>query len=324
MKKLLLPLLFILAGMTCWADEYYIVGDASIGGFFPYVNSGTTNFNNCAFYGKIKAGSANGNGGLISWNSGTINATNCLVAPAEVEASALADYARPSASTTNCFKVDATDARLDSGELCYLLNESACYNPSWTQTIGTDALTVPFLTQGIVNKITEAGYATQFIPITDVTIPTGVEAFAGKINGNYLSLIAIEGAISKDDAVVLKGSEGFYSFVPTTGATPAAQNDLKAATTNTTSNGNQYCLGIVDDVVGFYKANTDIPAGEAYLETTSSVKGFTFVFDDDATGISDINVNLNVNEGAIYNIAGQRMNKMQKGINIINGKKILY
>ena len=28
-------------------------------------------------------------------------------------------------------------------------------------------------------------------------------------------------------------------------------------------------------------------------------------------------------EAAIYNLAGQRLNKIQKGINIVNGKKIL-
>ena len=32
---------------------------------------------------------------------------------------------------------------------------------------------------------------------------------------------------------------------------------------------------------------------------------------------------LNNQSGAIYNLAGQRLNKVQKGINIINGKKIL-
>ena len=43
----------------------------------------------------------------------------------------------------------------------------------------------------------------------------------------------------------------------------------------------------------------------------------------DATGISDVNVNLN-EDNAIYNIAGQRLQKMQKGINIVNGKKVLF
>ena len=28
-------------------------------------------------------------------------------------------------------------------------------------------------------------------------------------------------------------------------------------------------------------------------------------------------------EGAIYNLAGQRMNKMQRGINIVGGRKVL-
>ena len=34
-------------------------------------------------------------------------------------------------------------------------------------------------------------------------------------------------------------------------------------------------------------------------------------------------VNVNVNEGTIYNLSGQRLNKVQKGVNIINGKKVL-
>lgn len=39
------------------------------------------------------------------------------------------------------------------------------------------------------------------------------------------------------------------------------------------------------------------------------------------TGISDITADKAEGSGAIYNLAGQRIEKMQKGINIINGKK---
>ena len=42
----------------------------------------------------------------------------------------------------------------------------------------------------------------------------------------------------------------------------------------------------------------------------------------DPTGIENTNVNHNLNETAIYNLAGQRLSKPQKGINIVNGKKI--
>ena len=45
--------------------------------------------------------------------------------------------------------------------------------------------------------------------------------------------------------------------------------------------------------------------------------------DEDPTGIVNVNDNLNANE-TIYNVAGQRLQKMQKGINIVNGKKVLF
>ena len=117
--------------------------------------------------------------------------------------------------------------------------------------------------------------------------------------------------------------------MPTSGASNATTNDLKGSSGNTTgAAGNIYALSKKGDPakVGFYLVDSSvtIPEGRAYLEYTAptSVKGFTFVFDDDATGIS-LTPALSSREGAIYNVAGQRINKMQKGINIVNGKKVL-
>jgi Zn-dependent metalloprotease len=46
--------------------------------------------------------------------------------------------------------------------------------------------------------------------------------------------------------------------------------------------------------------------------------------DENQTGIEMVNGQSSmVNGQSIYNLAGQRLNKMQKGINIVNGKKIL-
>ena len=48
-----------------------------------------------------------------------------------------------------------------------------------------------------------------------------------------------------------------------------------------------------------------------------------FLFDsDDATGIETIDHSSTIDH-TIYNLAGQRLGKMQRGINIVNGKKIL-
>ena len=48
-------------------------------------------------------------------------------------------------------------------------------------------------------------------------------------------------------------------------------------------------------------------------------------FDDgETTSIRTINVNLETqNDGAIYNLQGQRLNAPRKGINIINGRKVI-
>lgn len=75
---------------------------------------------------------------------------------------------------------------------------------------------------------------------------------------------------------------------------------------------------------GFYKATQGtIKAGKAYLELPEGVDIKAFYFEEDeATGINFVESKLNEN-GAIYNLAGQRLNKVQKGINIINGKKVL-
>ena len=80
------------------------------------------------------------------------------------------------------------------------------------------------------------------------------------------------------------------------------------------------------DKVGFYQVaegnQPTVGANRCYLTVPAAgVKAF-FLNGDDATGISNVDANVDANE-AIYNIAGQRINKFQKGINIINGKKIL-
>lgn len=58
------------------------------------------------------------------------------------------------------------------------------------------------------------------------------------------------------------------------------------------------------------------------VDSGSNVKALSFDFDDDETGISL--TPSAVSGGSIYNIAGQRLSKMQKGINIVNGKKVLF
>ena len=317
----------------------------------------------CANHGDITAGSLDKAAAFIGWyknngrdggNSTIENSYNTgVVSPKEDDGTIL--FRGSYCTITNTYDLKnsentqgtpfrgindwSTNDPVASGELAYYINQQAGKQVFY-QTFGTDAYPVPFNTHGIVNYISAAGYTTQYIPSTDVTIPTGVEAFAGKVNGTSISLVAIENAISREDAVVLKGSEGYYSFVPTSGISKATNNDLKGSDGSVTGGEGIYALAIKNEKVGFYPvaASVNIPAGKAYLEYTNTgsnpVKGFTFVFDeDDATGISLMEDGRSqMEDGAIYNIAGQRLDNSQftihnsqlkRGIYIVNGKKVL-
>ena len=76
----------------------------------------------------------------------------------------------------------------------------------------------------------------------------------------------------------------------------------------------------------FLKNNTcTLPAGKAYLpydkvDIGSGVRNFTFVFEDNVTGIETIQ---NVSDEVIFDMTGRRLNRLQKGVNIVNGKKVL-
>ncbi len=65
-------------------------------------------------------------------------------------------------------------------------------------------------------------------------------------------------------------------------------------------------------------------ANRAYLpNTTNGVKALVLEFRDSTTGITHTRTLTNEEAEQIFNIAGQRMNEMQKGINIVGGKKVL-
>ena len=73
-----------------------------------------------------------------------------------------------------------------------------------------------------------------------------------------------------------------------------------------------------------------VGANKAYIDKTkiedigAAVKAFVLNFGDDTTGINVVeNEQQSMGEAKIFNLAGQRMSKLQRGINIVNGKKVL-
>ncbi len=197
--------------------------------------------------------------------------------------------------------------------------------------ITTDNWRLYYQGRSIDATITEAGYATFVAPWNINTFPADVEVFAAQVNKNEEGYVHLEPvtAIPSGEAVVLKGAEGTYTFYGTSEAAElGTDNDLIAATYEVDADGTQYVLGLPNnaeegDNYGFWKATigTIIPVGKGYLVITGSDAKPFYPFGDDATGIA--NIENAVENGLIYNVAGQRIGKMQKGINIVNGKKVL-
>jgi hypothetical protein len=178
-----------------------------------------------------------------------------------------------------------------------------------------------FATLGANIEVTDAKYATFVAPCDVDFTGANVTANAATFDGEYVQLAPVT-TVPAGTAVVVKAEEGTYYVPKTTDAVLGATNELIAATTDVTADGTQYVLAN-KDAVGFYKvtAGTTIAAGKGYLVISAPVKDFYPFAEDDATGINGVDI---AEENAlIYNVAGQRMSKAQKGINIINGKKIL-
>lgn len=173
--------------------------------------------------------------------------------------------------------------------------------------------------------ISSAGYATFYAPVA-LEIPAEVTAYVATDKGDYISLTAIEGGIiPANTGVILAGDEGSYSFDITTGGS-VGSNALTGTVAAIARPVDSYVLATGEHGVALYKDGaTKIPGFKAYLAAPSGGSVKAFRFEDDETGINGCIPSIFESEdAAIYNMAGQRVSKLQKGVNIVNGKKVLF
>jgi len=178
--------------------------------------------------------------------------------------------------------------------------------------------------------ITDAGYATLVAPFA-AEMPAGVTASTAEVNGQSIELTAISGAVPAHTPVILS-ADAAKSF-QISGYPTAAPNELKAGALVGTYEDIQapdgsYVLQSQNGKVGFYQveqatATPWVRANRAYLTAPANpVKAF--FFEDAVDGIRTMdNGQWTMDNAEIFNVAGQRMNKLQRGVNIVNGKKVL-
>lgn len=208
----------------------------------------------------------------------------------------------------------------------------ACYN-------STQQAAVLFVKQGsAINpkqvKLAASGYASYCSPFAlDLTPTEDYAAWAvTATNNTEVTFTKIQGAVPAATPFILygEGMGGQTITLPVaTGATTAVAGNMLVGTLEETSvttvNGEYTNFGLSNGE--FVKLNNGtIPANKAYLPIlTTNVPAaarLTIVFDEGmATGIA--NINRESTDNRYFNLNGQQVKTPQKGMFIVNGKKVI-
>jgi uncharacterized repeat protein (TIGR02543 family) len=180
--------------------------------------------------------------------------------------------------------------------------------------------------------ITDANFATFSSARAMDFSATGIKAYTGKVENDYVKLTEIAGGIVPAETGVILYAEDAKTYnvpVTTTSAT-ITDNELVATLIETEvewedGTNHNYILQASSTGAVFNKATgAKLRAGKAYLSTPAAVIAarLSVVFEDEATGIASVNVKSTKTDGA-YNLNGQRVAAPRKGLYIVNGKKVV-
>lgn len=179
-------------------------------------------------------------------------------------------------------------------------------------------------------------YASAYLPFAAAVSGASVYAQAS-VNGGTLTLTKTDPTVTAKTPFILVGSKdstmATFLIVDDADATSSAgasgDNPLRGTLTPMAWNYDSYLtLGWKDNAAGFYKYNmTELAANHAYIDASSvssSAKGLTINIDGgEATGIDHVVIDESQSSDKVYNILGQRLDRPRRGINIINGSKVL-
>ena len=176
----------------------------------------------------------------------------------------------------------------------------------------------------------EAGAGTLCLPFA-AAIPEGVTAYTlTYTGGDKATATPVKTTIPANTPVLLNG-KGEKTFTGS-GAVDAEATNTVGNMTGVFAAGavptNSYVLQNGDDGVGFYNVTTNditISPFRAYLTASAaSVHNLTVDYQNgEETGIQTVDNAQQAKDNAIFDLSGRRVVKAQKGIYIVNGKKIV-
>ena len=182
------------------------------------------------------------------------------------------------------------------------------------------------------------GYATFASPyaldLTTANLPSGVTAYKASVSGTTVTFTALDQTVPANTGVLLKGTGTVNIPVAATG-TAVEGNDFLVNNGGTTFTGDAsyYYFGLVKDsdpltFRKFVPSDTAIPADKAYLKVLKSsvgdlARGLEFVFDDEVTGVNEVRSQKEDVRSEWFDLQGRKVAQPQKGLYIVNGKKVV-
>ena len=197
-------------------------------------------------------------------------------------------------------------------------------NVTMTRSIkeGFNTVVLPF-------DLTSSQVQTAFGTGTEVYAFSEYSSDPNNVTINFDKVVA--GTISANVPVLLKATqasteqvfEGVQVVAPTTDVQVAGNNVIfKGIYAPITVAEGDYFIG--NDALCESAGTTSLKAFRAYIDAQESAGVRMFIGGIEIeTGINAIDNGQLTIDNAIYNLAGQRMSKIQKGVNIVNGKKMV-
>ena len=183
------------------------------------------------------------------------------------------------------------------------------------------------LRETVTIPVSAAGYATFYTDkALDFTGIKNITAYTATKAGNIVTFNKVTDAVPALTGLLVKADEGNYP-IPVAASAEGEKGIMVGTLTGETIPDGSFVLLNQNDVIGFYRATgfTARP-NSAWLPSTVAGSSVRFIgFDDEggeATGIQEVSTATMKSE-QVFNLRGQRVAAPQKGLYIVNGKKVI-
>lgn len=232
---------------------------------------------------------------------------------------------------TNSFSIDedgnAVISAVFSGSTMSLRYNNASNQTRFRYYKSGQAPIALYKKTSLTAKLNDSGYATYCseYPL-DFSTDKGYSAWqVTGVKGNAITFKKVTGSVKGGTGLLLMGEPDATVTLTSENSTTELGDNLLKGTLAPTYVESETIYGLSGNTFKKNNAGT-FKANKAYIlasdvDGANSVRTLSLVFVDPTTGIAETKTM--TNEDAIYNLAGQRISKAQRGVNIVGGKKVL-